>query len=157
MGVTRGDHHRLGRLLRREAAPVHFRAAPERPALIDGAACLKGHVAGIKPSATALDFYHGSEHVNEAARQTLGTSADGKASEPARLWAGEVLHALRHEGYGPFREKLCQWRGRQRGRKRAAADGLLHFVAPRWNRCAKRPPNGSRGRACGGTWTTPRP
>lgn len=131
VGVTRGDHRKLGRLLRREAARVRLPGARERHGLVDGAVCLKRHLEGLDLSDVALDFYHGAEHVNGAARTTLGSDASGKASPAAEQWAQDMLHTLRHQGYEPFWEKLCQWRGRQRGRKRASADRLLHYVAER--------------------------
>ncbi len=40
-------------------------------------------------------------------------------------------HTVRHEGYEPFFDKLLNWRGRQRGAKRKAADRLLNYAAER--------------------------
>ena len=131
VGVTRGDHRKLGRLLRRKAARVRLPGAEQRHGLVDGAVCLKRHLEGLRLSEVGLDFYHCIEHVKTAAKQTLGSDASGKASPAAQAWAEEVVHTLRHEGYDPFWEKLCQWRGRQRGSKRASADRLLHYVAER--------------------------
>jgi len=131
VGVSRGDHRRLGRLLRREAARVRLPGAQERHGLVDGAVCLKRHMDGLGLSEVGLDFYHGIEHVKGAAKQTLGSDGNGKASPAAQAWADEVVHTLRHEGYDPFWDKLCQWRSRQRKGKRASADRLLHYVAER--------------------------
>ena len=131
VGVTRGDHRKLGRLLRREAARVRLPGAQERHGLVDGAVCLKRHLDGLELSEVGLDFYHGIEHVKGAAKQTLGSDASGKASPAAEQWAETMVHTLRHEGYDPFWEKLCQWRGPQRKSKRASADRLLHYVAER--------------------------
>jgi hypothetical protein len=131
VGVTRGDHRRLGRVLRREAARVRLPAAQQRHGLVDGAACLKRHLDGLGLSEVGLDFYHGIEHVKGAAKATLGSDASGKALPAAKAWADDVIHTLRHEGYDPFWQKLCQWRGQQRKGKRASADRLLHYVAER--------------------------
>lgn len=131
VGVSRGDHRRLGRLLRREAGRVRLRGAQERHGLVDGAVCLKRHLEGLGLSEVGLDFYHGIEHVKTAAKQTLGSDGNGKASPAAKAWAEDVVHTLRHEGYEPFWEKLCQWRSQQRKGKRASADRLLHYVAQR--------------------------
>lgn len=131
VGVTRGDHRKLGRLLRREAARVRLRGAQDRHGLVDGAVCLKRHMEGLGLSEVGLDFYHGIEHVTTAAKQTLGSDANGNALPAAQAWSQEVVHTLRHEGYEPFWEKLCQWRGRQRWGKRTQADRLLHYVAER--------------------------
>lgn len=131
VGVTRGDHRKLGRLLRHEAARVRLPGVEERHGLVDGAVCLKRHMEGLKLSEVGLDFYHGIEHVKLAAKQTLGSDGSGKALPAAQRWAEEMVHTLRHEGYDAFWEKLCQWRGKQRGGKRASADRLLHYVAER--------------------------
>lgn len=131
VGVTRGDHRRLGRLLRREAARVRLPAAQERHGLVDGAVCLKRHLEGLGLGEVGLDFYHGVEHVKAGAKETLGSDGNGKASPAAQQWADDVVHTLRHEGYDPFWEKLCQWRSQQRKGKRASADRLLHYVAER--------------------------
>lgn len=116
----------LRRLLRRDAARVRLRGADERIGLIDGATPLRKRMERLPLTALGLDFYHLSQHVHEARRTTFGeTSAEGEK------WAGEVLHTARHEGYEKFWEKLADWRGSQRGRKRKAADALLHYVSER--------------------------
>jgi hypothetical protein len=126
VSATRGNHKALGRLLRREAERVRLRAADQRVGLVDGAVCLKTHMQGLPLTAVGLDFYHLSEHVNQARRDTFGE--DAPAGEQ---WAQQVLHAARHEGYPPFWDHLTRWRGRQRGGKRRDADALLHYVAQR--------------------------
>lgn len=131
VGVTRGDHRKLGRLLRKDAARVRLPGAKERHGLIDGAVCLKRHLEGLGLSEVGLDFYHGIEHVKAAAKETLGSDASGKALPAAQKWADQMVQTLREEGYDPFWEKLCQWRSQQRGNKRASADRLLHYVAER--------------------------
>ena len=72
-----------------------------------------------------LDFYHLSEHVHKARRAVFGESDAGKT------WAGAALHTVKHDGYTPFWESLTQWRTPLRGRRRKAADELLHYVAKR--------------------------
>ena len=52
--------------------------------------------------------------------------------EAGRAWAAEVLHTAKHEGYAALWARLTAWRAGLRGpQKRAAADGLLHYVAKR--------------------------
>lgn len=126
VGVTRNDHRALGRLLKREAARVRLRGAAERVGLVDGAACLRRHLELLPLEAVVLDFRHLGEHVNDASRRTLG-----EGTEAGKRWSGEVLHTARHEGYEPFFQKLVDWRTRQRGGKRQAADRLLNYVAER--------------------------
>ena len=82
---------------------------------------------GLPLDAMGLDFYHLAEHVHQARRLVFG-EADASGQE----WAGEVLHALKHEGYDAVWERLLPWRAALRSRaKRQAADGLLHYVAER--------------------------
>lgn len=121
-----GRKEGLRRLLRRDGARLRLRGAAQRIGLIDGATHLRKQMERLPLSALGLDFYHLSQHVHEARRATYGeTNSAGEA------WAGDVLHTVRHEGYEKFWGKLADWRGRQRGRKRQVADGLLHYVAER--------------------------
>jgi hypothetical protein len=126
VGVTRGNHRRLGRLLRRAAASVRLPGAQQRVGMVDGAVCLRNHLEMLPLTHLGLDFYHLSEHVHEAKRLTFG-----KESKAGEKWAGEVLHAVRHEGYDAFWDKLVEWRCGLRGAKRKAADALMHYVAER--------------------------
>jgi hypothetical protein len=121
IGVTGGKVKGLKRLLRREAARTHLRAAEERLGLIDGAVCLKTNLDELPLEMVLLDFYHASEHVGAAAMQT-------GAGKP---WLDQTLHTLRHEGYEPFFEKLLDWRTRLRGAKRKQADALIGYIAAR--------------------------
>jgi len=73
-----------------------------------------------------LDFYHLSQHVNEAGRKTLGEAGDA-----GKQWSEEVLHTARHQGYDPFFTTLAGWRGEQRKGKRKIADQLRNYLAQR--------------------------
>lgn len=126
VGVTRKDHRGLGKLLGREASRVRMRAATERVGLVDGAVCLRNHLEVLPLERVILDFFHLSEHVNDASRKTLG-----EKTEAGETWVHEVLHTLRHEGYEPFFAKLVDWRSGLRGSKRKEADRLLNYVAER--------------------------
>ena len=88
--------------------------------------CLRRHLEDLPLQAILLDFYHLSEHVNDAGRKTLG-----EKTEAGGQWVQEVLHTARHEGYEPFFQKLLDWRGGLRGGKRKVADHLLNYVAER--------------------------
>ena len=138
VGVTRKDHRGLGKLLKREAARVRLRGAVERVGLVDGAVCLRKHLDELPLELILLDFFHLSEHVNEASNKTLG-----EKTEAGEKWVADVLHTLKHEGYEPFFQKLVDWRGGLRGGKRKVADRLLNYVAERqemmaYAECAKR-------------------
>ena len=126
VGVTRKNHRGLGKLLKQEAARVRMRTATERVGLVDGAVCLRNHLEVLPLETVLLDFFHLSEHVNEAGRKTLGEKTKAK-----KAWVQDVLHTLRHEGYDPFFEKLANWRSGLRGGKRKEANRLLNYVAER--------------------------
>lgn len=120
VGVTAGKVAGLKRLLKREAARVRLRGAQERVGIVDGAVCLKANLDQLPLEMVLLDFYHASEHVGQAAMQTGATG-----------WLDQTLHVLRHEGYGPFFQRLLEWRTPLRGTRRKAADALIQYVAAR--------------------------
>ena len=126
VGVTRKDHKGLGKLLNRESRRTKLRTATERIGLVDGAVCLRTHLSNLPLQAVLLDFYHLSEHVNDAKRKTLG-----EKTEAGEKWAGEVLHALRHEGYDVFFQKLMDWRTTLRSGRRKVADKLINYASAR--------------------------
>jgi hypothetical protein len=126
IGVTRKDHRGLGKLLKRDAARIRLRGAEERPGLVDGAVCLRNHMDGLPLDNVILDIRHLGEKVNEASRKTLGDGTDAGTQ-----WSDRVMHTVRHGGYEPFFAELVDWRGKQRGKKREVADGLLNYAAKR--------------------------
>jgi hypothetical protein len=153
VGVTRGDHEAMGNLLRKQAALIRLAAADERVGLVDGATCLKPPMEDLNLTALGLDFCHLADHVAAVDREPGATAARPAAGaevpaadEPAApvgvgaktpvlaqssAWTRDVLHTVKHEGYEPFWEKLLAMRHGRRGRRRQAADKLLHYVAPR--------------------------
>jgi hypothetical protein len=126
VGVTRKKQDGLGKLLGREGSRVRLKRATERLGLVDGAVCLRNHLEDLPLEVVLLDFWHLSEHVNDAGRKTLGEKTRAKEA-----WVTDVLHTLKHEGYEPFFQKLIDWRSNLRGNKRKAADALLNYVAER--------------------------
>lgn len=128
VSVTRGDHHVAGRLMRREAARIGLDKAQEKIALADGAVWIGNQIRGqnLPLDAIGLDFYHLAEHVHAARRIVYG---EGAAT--GQTWAVETLHRVKHEGYDALWESLTQWRATLRGRRRRAADDLVHYVARR--------------------------
>ena len=121
VGVTADKVEGLRKLLRQEAGRVRLRGAKERVGLIDGAVCLKNNLEVLPLELVVLDFYHASEHVADAAKNT---GAD-------KSWLDETLHLLRHDGYDKFYERLLDWRSTLRGNKRKAADDLIHYISAR--------------------------
>ncbi len=127
ISVTRRPCREAGRIMRRDAGRIGFHEADERVANVDAAAWIPGQIVRrcVLLTALVLDFFHLGEHVNAGKR-----AAFGEGSEEGDGWATEVLHAAKHQGYGPFWEKLLAWRAGLRGKgKRQEADRLLHYVS----------------------------
>ena len=127
LSVTRGDCQEAGRILRRDAGRITFHEADERIGIVDGAAWITGQIArrSILLSVLLLDFYHLGEHVNQGKRATFG-----EESPEGKQWAGDLMHAVRHEGYAPFWDRLLTWRSGQRSKvKRKEADRLLDYAS----------------------------
>jgi hypothetical protein len=128
VATTMQNHRAAGRLMRREADRLNFRAATERVGLIDGAPWIRlemeEHLAEL--DGLGLDFYHLGENVHRARRAVFGEEAvEGQA------WATELMHTFKHQGYAAAWQTLVAWRAPLRSKKRKAADRLLHYVAER--------------------------
>jgi hypothetical protein len=132
--VTRRNCRHAGRVLRQVCDDVLFESATLRSAVADGAEWIAVQLELVLPLGTTriLDFYHLAEHVNAARRIVFGETVETDKDTPGKAWAAEVLHAVRHEGYEAFWEKLVAKRAGLRGRaRRAAMDALMNYVAPR--------------------------
>jgi hypothetical protein len=129
ISVTRKACQEAGRIMRRDGRRIGFERADERIANVDGGPWIVNLLLGWSVTLTALclDFYHLSQQVNKGRRATFGEE------DPAgKQWSGEVMHAVKHQGYGPFWDRLVQWRARhRRGKKREQADQVLNYVATR--------------------------
>jgi hypothetical protein len=126
--LSRSKRTRISSLLKREAARVGYGTADERIANVDGASWIANqlHDAALRLTGLGLDFYHLSQNVHRARRETYGDeSVDG------RKWADDMMHMFKHEGYERAYEALSAWRAKWRGRKRAAATRLLNYVVDR--------------------------
>lgn len=124
---TLGNHEAAGRLLAREARRLGFDAVDEAVAVVDGAPWIENqfHAKKVPVDALGLDFYHLCEHVHAARREVFGQ--DDLAGQ---THAGDLLHAVRHEGYEPFWSKLVAWRsGLKSARKKKAVDRLMQYAA----------------------------
>lgn len=129
ISVTRKPCAEAGRIMRRDARRIGFERADERIANVDGGPWIVNLIMSwaVVLTALCLDFYHLSEHVNQAKRVTFGEDNDA-----GKQWAGKLLHEVKHQGYGSFWDRLVEWRRMQRrGAKREEADRLLNYVATR--------------------------
>lgn len=127
VAALQGDHTAAGRLLAREARRLELRRADEKIANVDGAPWIRNELElhGVVDR-IGLDFYHLSEHVEEARRAVYGD-----ASEVGKAWAQGVLHAFKHEGYSSARQHVQSWKRRLGRHQRPAAEKLLGYITPR--------------------------
>src|SRR5262249_5951253 len=129
VAVTRGDHVVAGQLMRRDAGRIALDWAQEKVANIDGADWIRNQIRrqSLPLDAVGLDFYHLADNVHQARRAGFGGE-----SEAGRVWAADILHTAKHEGYPALWDRLTAWRaGLRSPQKRKAADGLLHYGARR--------------------------
>jgi hypothetical protein len=126
---TKGDCTEAGRLMRRQAARIRLDQADEKIGNIDGSPWIRNQIErqSLPLDALGLDFYHLADNVHKARRVVYGED-----DEAGKTWAGEVLHAFKHDGYDAGWDKLVTWRTRLRSQaKRRAADGLMGYVSER--------------------------
>jgi len=127
--ATRHDHRMAGVIMSREARHLDLKKADERIGNVDGADWIRNRIqdADLDLHGLGLDFYHLSENVHKARRETFGED-----SEQGRQWVANLLHTVKHEGYGAMWDQLTPWRMQWRSKtKKAAADRLMHYVAHR--------------------------
>lgn len=120
------DYLSFGAALYRLACRCGYREAQEKIFAADGGDwCWTIHKQYFADAAEVLDWYHVSEHVWECAK------ALGGEPSTAREWADEALGRLRRAGGAGLLDWLLSERNARRGRKRAALDGLVHYLQPR--------------------------
>ncbi len=129
ISVTRKDAAEAGRIMRRDARRVGFERADERIANVDGGTWIVGLIMrwSVVLTALCLDIYHLGQQVAKGKRATFGED-----NPQGKTWMDHLMHAVKHEGYAAFWDRLVQWRGRfSRGKKREQADQLLNYVVTR--------------------------
>jgi len=99
-------------------------------AVTDGAEWIEARLRETLPHLTAmiLDFYHLCEHVHAACREAFG-----EGTERSRQWTGQLLTAVRHQGFAAFDALLVQCLADQAAAPGAAAalTALRQYVTPR--------------------------
>lgn len=129
VGVTAGDHQAAGKLMRRDAGRVRLDRAEDKVAIVDGAPWIRNQIQGqsLPLDVIELDFYHLADNVHKARRAVYGEEA-----EAGKVWAEQVLHQAKHEGYAALRDGLVAWRQGLSGVKKVqAAELLLGYVTDR--------------------------
>jgi hypothetical protein len=126
VAALQGDHTAAGLLVAREARRLELRRAKEKIANVDGAPWIRNELElhGVVDR-IGLDFYHLSEHVEEARRAVYGEASAGQD------WARRVMHAFKHEGYSAARQQIQDWKRSLPRRQRPAAEKLLGYITPR--------------------------
>jgi hypothetical protein len=134
VSVTRGDCEQAGRLMRRDAGRVRLDQADDKVGVVDGSEWIKNQVRrqSLPLDDLGLDFYHLAENVHKARRAVYGDEDPDDKQAPGQVWAGQVLHTAKHEGYERLREQLQQWKaGLRKASARQAAEQLLSYVTDR--------------------------
>jgi hypothetical protein len=130
VSVTLGNCNEAGRLMRRDAARISFARADQRVGNIDGGPWIINqiHKRRLPMTTVGLDFYHLGENVHKARRTIFGD--DDSAGHDR---AGQLLHTVKHQGFGPFWDDLLALRQQhcRSKTKRSAADSLINYVVDR--------------------------
>jgi hypothetical protein len=123
---TSGDHAVAGRMMQRMATQIRLREAQEKIGNVDGSPWIRNEIEfhGLV-DALGLDYYHLRENVQKARLAVYGAGPDGEK------WKAEIMGLFYEHGYDAVWEKLVPWRTVLRGGKRAAADGLMGYIAER--------------------------
>jgi hypothetical protein len=123
---TSGNHTAAGNMMQRMAVQIGFGQAEQKIGNVDGSPWIRNEIElhGLV-DALGLDYYHLRENVQKARQAVYGDDPAGEA------WKREIMGLLYERGYDAAWERLLSWRGELRGGKRAAADGLLRYLAER--------------------------
>jgi hypothetical protein len=134
VSVTRGDCEEAGRIMRRDAGRVGLHEADDKVGLADGSEWIKNQAKrqSLPLDDLGLDFYHLAENVHKARRAVYGEADPKDEKSAGNVWAGELLHTAKHEGYEKLREQIQQWKAGLHGPARLeAARLLLNYVTDR--------------------------
>jgi hypothetical protein len=134
VSVTRGDCEQAGRLMRRDAGRVGLDEADDKVGVVDGSEWIKNQVKrqSLPLDDLGLDFYHLGENVHKARRAVYGEEDAKDKKAPGNVWAGQLLHTAKHEGYQELSEQLQQWKkGLCGAAKQKAAEQLINYVQER--------------------------
>ena len=131
--ATAGDHHVLGRLVRRQAVRLALNQFDQRLAIADGADWIYNQLTRQIPTLDAfiLDFYPLSEHIWLASNTCFGVG-----SQKAGSFASELLHLAKHQGVTELLLILVSERKALRSPgKRKALQELINYITKRMGQC----------------------
>lgn len=127
VAVTVGDCEAAGRLMRGLAVTLRLEEANETIANIDGAPWIRNQLElhqAVKH--IGLDYFHLKDYAQKTRREVFGEGTEG-----GRVWIERLMSTLLEAGVDAAWDGLVEWRRPLRGRKRAAADRLLRYIAER--------------------------
>jgi hypothetical protein len=131
--ATAGDHHVLGRLIRRQAVRLGLNQFDQKLGLGDGADWIHYELTVQIPMLDEfiLDFYHFGEHVWLASNTCFGLG-----SVQAAGWASESLQLAQEQGGTELLLKLVpQHKALRSAAKRKALQDLIHYMSKRLGQC----------------------
>jgi hypothetical protein len=131
--ATAGDHHALGRLVRRQAVRLGLNQFDQKLGLADGAEWIHHELTIQMPTLDEfiLDFYHFGEHVWLASHTCFGLH-----SAKAACWASESLQVAQNQGGTELLLRLaCQHQALRSPGKRKAVQELIHYLSKRLSQC----------------------
>lgn len=123
---TRGNHEKLGRLLRQKATQLRLDQAERAYSVSDGAAWIRRQYRIQLPmlQANILDYYHLRDTVRKASQAVYGLD-----SPAGRRWREEICGCLWEKGPASALEQIAALRKTLRAAdKRQALEGLSKFV-----------------------------
>lgn len=131
--ATAGDHHGLGRLVRRQAMRLGLNQFDQKLGLADGADWIHHELAVQIPTLDEfiLDYYHLGEHVWWASNTCFGLN-----SAKAAGWASEMLQVAHDQGGTELLLRLaCERKALRSAVKRKAMQDLIQYLSKRLGQC----------------------
>jgi hypothetical protein len=124
--ATTGNHQALGRLMRQQAAQLHWDQADRKYSVSDGAEWIRRQYQQQLPmlDARILDYYHFRDHVITCAHTVFG-----EGTEAASAWRKAFCPRLIHAGPVEALTELAVLSKTHRGRQRKALTALQGYMA----------------------------
>ncbi len=126
---TRGNHHKLGKLMRREASKLKLGQARYKYSVTDGAGWILKQYNQQLPMLddNILDYYHFRDHVIKTSHTLYGEGTEESVS-----WRNEMMSVVWERGSLVFLDRLSQqYKPLRSPVKRKAMKSLQKYVATR--------------------------
>lgn len=126
---TRGNHEKLGKLMRREASRLQIDRAEHKYSVTDGASWILNQYRQQLPmlDVNILDYYHLRDHVVKTSHALFGDGTDESVA-----WREEMMGVAWENGSLVFLDRLSlQYKTLRSQPKRQAVKSLQKYVATR--------------------------